>query len=128
MNPSVHHDTMEMIHGSSDTFKKNACLCFRGIYRYLILVGAGDNGILKLGHQCEALIQGISDGSWKHLPKTSVLRKKLRSLKLSDWKFKRNDFDDDKSFREYDVVVKALWPTKDTLKSVLLGLREKVRS
>ena len=108
--------------------KKHVRVCFRWINLYLTLVGAGDDGILKLGHQCEALIRGISDGSWKHLPKTSVLRKKLRSLKLSDWKFTRNDFDDDKSFREYDVDVKASWPTKDTLKSVLLGLREKVRS
>ena len=108
--------------------KKHVCVGFLWINVFLTLVGAGDDGIMKFGQQCEALIQGISDGSWKHLPKTSVLRKKLRSLKLSDWKFKRTDFDDDKSFREYDVDVKTFWPTKDTLKSVLLGLREKVGS
>jgi len=66
-------------------------------------------------------------GTWKHLPKTTELRKKLRSLKLSDWKFRRDDFNQVENFREYDSDVKALWPTASSLQSVVSGLREKVR-
>ena len=92
----------------------------------VINAGVGDEGIAKLSRHYQNLIDGIVSGSWTHLPKTSVLRKKLRSLKLSDWKFKVKDFADDEKFREYDNDVKALWPAKSTLHSVVFGLREKV--
>ena len=92
----------------------------------MIYAGVGDEGIAKLSQHYHSLIDGIVSGSWTHLPKTSVIRKKLRSLKLSDWKFKVNDFADDEKFREYDNDVKAFWPTKSTLRAVVFGLREKV--
>ena len=92
----------------------------------MIYAGVGDEGIAKLSQHYHSLIDGIVSGSWTHLPKTSVIRKKLRSLKLSDWKFKVNGFADDEKFREYDNDVKAFWPTKSTLRAVVLGLREKV--
>jgi len=89
-------------------------------------LGDGEDGTTKLVDHFKTLIQRIADGSWKHLPRTSALRKNLRDKKLADWKFKQTDISDHAIFRQYDQDVKALWPTSTSLTSVAGGLREKV--
>jgi len=89
-------------------------------------LGDEEEGTTKLVEHFKTLIHRIADGSWKHLPRTSILRKNLRDKKLVDWKFKQTDISDHAIFRQYDQDVKALWPTSTSLTSVVGGLREKV--
>ena len=89
-------------------------------------VDASDDAVTTLSLHFVNVIREIEEGVWTHMPNTPQLRKKLRSLKLSDWKFKRTDFDSDRTFRYYDHGVRAMWPSCSSLQSAVTGLRDKV--